>query len=247
MALSRAGSASRERSPVFATTAWNLVLRARSNEHERELAFGELCAAYWYPVYAFARRSGLIAADAEDATQSFFAWLLEGNALDHADPARGRFRSFLITAFRQFLSRRREYESAAKRCPERPILSLHLEQGEPRYKREPCHDQTPERMFEYAWALSIIERAMSALRREWEQSGKGERFEALKSTLNGSEPEKHRDLARQLNISEGAVRVTIHRLRNRFGQLLRAEIGQTLESERDIEEELQQMMAALKL
>lgn len=229
----------------FATTAWTTVLHAAAGGVQSQQALEELCQAYWYPLYAYLRRRGHVHQDAEDAVQSFLAWLMESGVLGRADPNRGKFRGFLVSSMQQFLARRHQHESAAKRRPERPVLSIDAADGARRYELEPCHKVTPEKQYEQAWALSIVERAMLRLKGEWEQSGKQDRFEALKASLTGRRAESGRDLAARLGLSEGAVRVAVHRLKQRYGELLREEVGQTVESPAEIDEELKYLLGAL--
>lgn len=235
-----------DRRPVgFATTAWTTVLHAAGEGVQSQQALESLCQAYWYPLYAYLRRRGQAHQDAEDAVQAFLAWLLESGTLGRADPSRGKFRGFLVAAMQQFLARRHEYDSAAKRRPARPLLSIDSSDGARRFQLEPSHQVTPERQYEYAWALSIVERAMQRLKGEWEQAGKQDRFEALKSSLTGQSDESGRQVAQRLGLSEGAVRVAIHRLKQRYGELLREEVGQTLESPAEIDDELKYLLGAL--
>lgn len=233
-------------SPRFLTTSWSLVQRTSSRGSEGRDAWVQLCEAYWYPVYSHARRRGLRPEDAEDATQAFFAWVIEANILVRADRDRGRFRTFLLTAMNQFLIRRHERESAAKRRPAHPIQSLSLAAAESRYVAEPTQSGTAEERFDRAWALALIDRALSQLEAEWKQSGKGARFDALRQHLVGDESASLSEIAQSLSMTEGAVRVAVHRMRNRFGMILRQEVGRTLECDEEIDEELQYLRATLR-
>jgi RNA polymerase sigma factor (sigma-70 family) len=235
-----------KQSPKFRSTAWTMVVEATGEGPTAQQALESLCQVYWYPIYAFVRRNGMRSADAEDATQAFFAWLIESGVVGRADPERGRFRSFLITAVKRFLLKRREYETAAKRTPQQPLLSLDMRSGEQRYEFEPCDPQTPETLFEYSWAINIIDIAMQRLRNEWVEVGRGEYFDALKGFIVEQSNLSGRDLAKQLNQSEGAVRVAIHRLKRRFAEVLREEVGRTLEEHENIEEELRHLFDALR-
>ena len=233
-------------SPRFLTTSWSLVQRTAASGSEGRDAWVQLCEGYWYPVYAHARRRGLRPEDAEDAAQAFFAWLIEANIIVRADPDRGRFRTFLLTAMNQFLARRHEYDSAAKRRPAHPIQSLSLEAAESRFVAEPAQPATPEERFDRAWALALIDRTLTLLETEWRQSGKGGRFDALRQHLVGDETTSLTDISRHLDMSEGSVRVALHRLRNRFGMILRQEVGRTLECDEEIDDELQYLRATLR-
>lgn len=221
------------------------MLRAGGRDGEGKLAFQDLCTAYWYPLFAFARRKGNSLQDAEDAVQSFLAWLFESGVVERADPERGRFRSFLITIFKHYLARQHHHRTAQRRSPTTPLISIDAAFAEERYACEPADFQTPELQFERAWALTVMERAGSRLQAEWAASGKGERFEALKGCLSESNFQSGRALAAQLNMTEGAVRVAIHRLKSRYSEIMRAEIASTVDSADDIEEELRQLLIAI--
>lgn len=231
----------------FATTAWSRVLKAGSaSDPGSRPALEELCASYWYPLYAFVRRRGSDPAEAEDHVQGFFTSLLESNAIQYADPARGRFRGFLVASFRQFLAKQHEHRTAAKRTPPGKLLAIDAAFGESRYSREPADDRTPEKLFEYSWALAVLDRAMTRLQAEQAAEGKRERFEAFRGSLTGQSGQSANELGESLGLSEGAVRVAIHRLRQRYGELLREEVAGTLESAEDVEAELKDLMAALQ-
>jgi DNA-directed RNA polymerase specialized sigma24 family protein len=234
-----------EASRRFLTTSWTQVRQAGVGGEESRVAWSSLCELYWYPVYAHVRRRGLRAEDAEDATQSFFAWLLEANIIARADQARGRFRTFLLTAMDQFLIRRHEYESAAKRRPDRPMFSLSIDAAERRYASEPATSSSIERQFDRAWALAVLDRSMERLGDEWRDGGKAARFEALRPFVAGDESAAVPSVATRLGLSEGAVRVAVHRLRARFAALLRDEVGRTLDGEADIDDELRHLRESL--
>jgi RNA polymerase sigma-70 factor (ECF subfamily) len=228
------------------TTAWSVIRRAGGDGSDAKLALGQLCESYWYPVYAFVRRQGLGAADAEDATQSFFARLLETDVMARADPDRGRFRGFLVAAIKQFLARRHAFESAAKRKPARPVVPLDGVVGEERYRLEPADHRTPERLFDHAWAMVVLDRALRRVRDQWVEAGNGDRFEALRPCLTGQPNESGAELARRLGVSEGAARVAIHRLKRQYGEALRVEIAQTIDADDDIDQELAHLVEALR-
>ncbi len=231
----------------FATTAWSCVLRAAAPDPAAARpALGELCRAYWYPLYAFHRRRGAPAADAEDAVQGFFAWLIESQALAYVDRERGRFRGFLVAAFRQFLAKQHEYATAAKRSPAEAILSINAGEGEARYALEPVTQATPDQLFDYAWAVEVLGRAMDRLRAEQHAAGRGERFEAFRGMLTGQSELSAREAGEPLGMTEGAVRVAVLRLRERYRELLREEVGATLDEGEDVEAELRQLLTALR-
>jgi RNA polymerase sigma-70 factor (ECF subfamily) len=235
---------------TFRTTRWTVVRAAGgAPEGERRSALETLCAAYWPPVYAFVRRHGASPVQAEDMTQAFFARLLEKDGLRLADPERGRFRSFLLGALRHFLSNEDDRERAQKRGGGRAPFSfdsaaLHgLESG---LDLEPAGGLTPEREFERAWAGAVLARARARLAEEQEQAGKGAQWLALEPHLSSTDERGHgAELARHLGISENAVRVALHRLRRRFGELVRDEVRETV-GPGEVEDEVRQLLRALE-
>ena len=234
----------------FATTSWTLVVAVGVRAPQARAALEQLCRTYWQPLVHFLRRSTWRlenARDAEDAVQSFFAWLIESNALARADAARGRFRTFLLCAFQQFLSREQAFWSAQKRCPDSPLLSLTGINSSEMQEYEPYHELTAERMYDYAWALEVLERAMARLRDDWTKAGRAERFGVLKVHLANGQEVSGKELARQLGMSEGAARVTLFRLKQQFAALVRDEVAQTVESAAEIDAELTYLREALRL
>jgi RNA polymerase sigma-70 factor (ECF subfamily) len=231
----------------FPTTCWSRVAAAggRAAPGAREALAG-LCAAYWYPIYAFIRRRGNDPDRALDLTQDYFARLLERGTVAAADPARGRFRSFLLADCTRFLADRREHDGAAKRGGGVAPLSIDARDAEGRYTREPAHGRTPERLFERSWALALLDAVLARLRAEYEGSGRGAAFEILKVTLTeapGSVP--HAELARRLGSTAGAAQVAVHRLRRRYRDLVREAIAATVADEADVEGEIRDLFAAL--
>jgi RNA polymerase sigma factor (sigma-70 family) len=234
----------------FRTTRWTLVRAAGgAPESEKRAALETLCSTYWPPVYAFVRRQGATPVLAEDLTQAFFARLLEKDDLRLADPERGRFRSFLLGALRHFLSNEDERERALKRGGGRATLSLDataLQGVERVLDLEPAATLTPEREFERAWAGAVLARARARLAEEQSQAGKHAQWQALEPHLSSSDERGHgSDLAQRLGISENAVRVALHRLRRRFGELVRDEVRETV-GPGEIEDEVQQLLRALE-
>lgn len=231
----------------FVTTRWSQVLAAgQGRESDGAQALAELCEAYWYPLYSFVRRWGNDADHAQDLTQEFFARLLEKHYLRDADPARGRFRSFLLASLRHFLSNERDRAGAVKRGGRVAVLSLEMEGAEGRYSLEPPDTETPERVFERQWALTLLERTQARMRREFEDAGKGELLGRLEGYLTGDqETLPYSELAVELNMSEGAIKVAVHRLRRRFGALLRAEIGETVSDPAQIDDEIRELFRVL--
>jgi RNA polymerase sigma factor (sigma-70 family) len=232
----------------FATTRWSVVLAAGadpSSFRARE-ALGTLCETYWYPLYAFLRGRGHSAADAEDLTQAFFARVVEKQIVQHADPARGRFRSFLLASLQHFAANAYDRETAGKRGGGVPTLSLEFERAEGRFRLEPSSHETPERTFDRRWALTLLDRVMSRLSAEAAQNNKSAQFETLKTYLTGDEPHfSYAEAANELGISEGAVKVAVHRLRKSFRDLVRDEIAQTVSSPEDIQDELRHLWSAI--
>ena len=232
----------------FQTTQWSLVVAAAGDECEAtQTALADLCAAYWYPLYAFLRRRGHQAEDARDLTQGFFAALLEKGYLAAADRERGRFRSFLLTAVSRFAAKEYGKANAQKRGGGQPLLTLDFADGEQRYLHEPVDNWTPERIFERRWALTLLDRTLAQLRAEHASAGKLAQFELLKVFLTGeSGVPSLVQVAQQLGTTEGAAKVAVHRLRQKYRELLRAEIAQTVAAEEDVDEELGQLLAALR-
>jgi RNA polymerase sigma factor (sigma-70 family) len=211
---------------------------------EARSALVSLCASYWYPLYAFLRRRGHPADQAQDLTQEFFVRVLEGRYLDRADPERGRFRSFLLSSLKFFVADEEDRNRAHKRGG-RALVSLEFSSGEERYQREPAHDETPERIFERGWALSVLEGVVERLRSEFVQHGRPEHFERLKVFLLGQSDAPYASLAREMNTSEGALKVAIHRLRKRYRELFRQEIADTVVDPVDVESELRHLASVL--
>ncbi len=233
--------------PAFVTTQWSMVLKAGQNNttHARD-TLAKLCQTYWYPLYAYARRRGQAPHDAQDLTQAFFARLLERNWVRDADEKRGRFRTFLLTAMSRFMADEWDKLRAQKRGGSVTHLPLQLETGETRYGHEPADNSTPEQCFERRWALTLLDTVLQRLRAEYEREGNAELFAALHATLAGNRDQQpYAELAAKLVMNEGAVKVAVHRLRKRYRQLLREEIGGTLMESGDIDEELHHLFAVL--
>jgi RNA polymerase sigma-70 factor (ECF subfamily) len=233
----------------FATTHWSLVCEAKPGEanraHARE-ALEELCRAYWYPLYAFVRNRGHTAADAQDLTQTFFAQLIESGGFASADRERGRFRSYLLGAMKHFLANQWHRAQTQKRGGLVQFIEWDALDAEARFAGASDPLESPELIFDREWALEIIAGALDALHEEMEKTGKGERFEALKGTLTGDEVESREAIAARLGMSEGAVKVAVHRLRKRFRDLLRGTIAETVGNEADLDDELQHLVAVLR-
>ena len=225
-------------SSQFPATRWTLVAAAGDPQRkEARSALVSLCESYWYPLYAFLRRSGYSADQAQDLTQEFFVRLLEGRYLDRVDPEKGRFRSFLLTSLKFFVSDEGDRQRAQKRGGGM-VVPLEIGHGEDRYQREPAHDETPERIFERRWALSVLDRIVERLREEFIHHGRPEHFDRLKVFLLGQADAPYAALAREMNTSEGALKVAVHRLRKRYRELFRQEIADTVADPADVESEL---------
>jgi len=232
----------------FATTKWSVVLAAgdRGSSGSRA-ALSELCETYWYPLYAFARRRGLSAEAAQDSTQGFFVRFLEKDTLRHVQPEKGRFRSFLLTSFKNFLSDERAHAQRKKRGGGAVQISIDLKTAEGRYRNEPADEQTPERIFERRWALTLLEKALGRLRADHVSSNREKVFDKLKGYLTGEKGSvPYARTARDLGISEIAVKVAVHRLRRRFRGCLLEEISQTLSDEADLGREVRHLMSVLE-
>jgi len=232
----------------FATTHWSLVAAARPDEASRSrarAALEELCRAYWYPLYAFVRYRGYSSDEAQDLTQAFFVTIVEKGGFASADPERGRFRSYLLGAMKHFLANEWHRAQAKKRGGGVTILDLDALDPEARYALRPAEADDPDSAFDRAWAQESIARAMDRLRAESEAGGKGELFAVLKGSLVGDEPAR-RETAARLGMSEGAVKVAVHRLRQRYRKLLRAEIAETVADPADVEAEMRHLVDVLR-
>jgi RNA polymerase sigma factor (sigma-70 family) len=231
----------------FATTRWTLVVAAGAQTRpESRAALAQLCETYWYPVYAYVRRRGHSADDAADLTQAFFAELLEKQSLAAADRDRGRFRAFLLTVLKRFLGHERDRARAQKRGGGRRVVSLDISAAEGRYQLEPAHDATPDRLFERRWALTLLEQVLARLADDYAARGKSDLFEHLKVFLTGSSgAPPYAEVAAGLGMTESAVKVAVHRLRQRYRDLLHEEIAATIAGPEDVGDELSRLMAAL--
>lgn len=231
----------------FDTTSWSVILKASvggSSEARRALAI--LCETYWPPVYAFIRRKGHSAADAEDLTQGYFSRFLEKAYVKDFRVEAGRFRTFLCASVQHFLANERDRERAQKRGGGRVPLSLDAEAAEERYRAEPVDRVTPETLFERQWAATMLARCLGRLR-ETEGSEGRERFDRLKPFLAADGQElRYVELARQLGTSESAARVAVHRLRRRFGQVLRDEVARTVTDPGEVEAELRWLLTTVR-
>lgn len=230
------------------TTQWTQVIAAGQRQSPRsDQALASLCGNYWYPLYAFVRRQGYGSEEAKDLTQEFFTRLLEKNYVGDADRERGKFRSFLLTSLKHFLSNQRDRVRARKRGGGRTLLSLEFESAEQKFRMEPADTETPERLFERRWALTLLDRVLTRLDKEYTEHGNEAVFQRLKELLTrekGATP--YRQVAEEFDMSEGAVKVAVHRLRKRYRSILEDEISQTVSSAAELEDEMQQLFTAVR-
>ena len=209
-------------------------------------ALEKLCQTYWYPLYAYVRRRGSLAEDAQDLTQEFFARLLKGNWVERADRERGKFRSFLLTAMNRFLADEWDKARAQKRGGGVVPLPIQLDTAETRYGLDPADRTTPEQIFDRRWALAVLEEVLNRLRREYEAEGRAEHFTALNPCLVGDrDTQPYSELAQKLGVTEGTVKSAVHRLRQRYRHLLREEIASTVASPGEVDDELRHLFAVL--
>lgn len=246
------GQLARPTARGFMTTRWTLVLQAASWDatapaaSQAAQAMTQLSQTYWYPLYAYVRRCGYPAADAEDLTQEFFATLPAKEALAQVDRRKGKFRHFLLAAMKHFIANQRDRARALKRGGGQTILSLNRDEAETRYAHEPSHATTPESSFERQWALAVLQQVLDRLQAEFVAAGKQRLFDALKSTLAGSDPHRrYQAIAADLGTTEGTIKVMAYRLRRRYRELLCEEIAQTVTSPQEIDEEIRNLIAAV--
>jgi RNA polymerase sigma-70 factor (ECF subfamily) len=231
----------------FATTRWSIVLRAadRHAPDSRE-ALASLCATYWYPLYAFVRRKGHPAEEAEDLTQEFFARLLEKGFLEDVGPGKGRFRSFLLVCLKRFMANEWDRKQALKRGGGKRIVSIDVDEAEERYRMEPAHEMTAEKVYERRWALTVLARAVGRVSNEYRLAGKGALFEALKEYLVADAgAEGYTRVAEWLGMTVGAVRVAVHRMRAKYRDALTAEIAGTVDNPAEVDAEIAQLLDAI--
>jgi RNA polymerase sigma-70 factor (ECF subfamily) len=231
------------RQSAFVTTHWSVVLTAGRNDTTRaEDALANLCQTYWHPLYAYVRRRGYSTEDAQDLTQEFFARLLGQNAIATVSPEKGRFRSFLLASMNHFLADEWDKARAQKRGAGK-VISLDTQSAETWLRQQPVEQLTPERAFDLRWAITLLEQVYQRLAEEHRQQGKAEVFDALRTTLAGpGNSAPYAELAARLNMNEGAVKVAVHRLRQRYRALLRETIAETVANEAQVEEELRYLL-----
>lgn len=230
----------------FHTTHWTVVLAARDDELSGRDALAKLCSNYWHPIYAFIRRSGANPHEAEDLTQEFFCRILQRDWLANVHPAGGKFRSFLLACVKNFLSNERDKALAQRRGGGRNPIPLEREEAETRYVVEPADTATPEVLFERQWVYELLERTVEALRREHARANRLDWFEEMRGFLpGGQELTSRAEFALKRGLTANALDVAIHRLRQRFGALLRQQVAETVAAEADVDEELRYLMSVL--
>jgi len=239
--------ASSAEAPGFRTTHWSVVLAAReADSAAAQAALAELCATYWYAIYAYVRRRGHPKENAADLTQAFFARFLEKNFLGDLTPGTGRFRSFLLACCQHFLANEWDKVQTLKRGAGKTILSLDDDSAEDRYQFEPVDHITPETIFERRWACTVLEQVLDRLRDDFTASKPPELFQELKIFLSpGQERNSYAEVGRRTGLKESAIKVAVHRLRRRYGELLRAEIAKTVADANDVEDEVRHLIAVL--
>jgi RNA polymerase sigma-70 factor (ECF subfamily) len=236
------------RQAVFATTHWSVVKSAGQNDTTRsQTALAHLCEVYWYPLYAYVRYRGYSPEDAEDLTQEFFVQLLQKGTLTRADPVRGRFRSFLLASLGHFLAHEWEKSRALKRGGAQKMVSLDVATAEQWYALELSDQCTPDKAFEKRWAMALLRQVLDRLESEYSQQGRQELFAVLKETIAGiKDGQSNAELGSRLNMTEGAVKVAVHRLRKRYRELLQTEIAGTVGTPDEAGEELRHLFDALR-
>ena len=231
-------------SPKFQPTQWTLVRRASFNSTESQQAMETLCCAYWYPIYAFIRRNGRGPHDAQDLTQEFFARFLESNSIVRADPTRGKFRTFLLGALKNFLTDAHRKASAWKRGGGFQIISFEETDAEERYRLEPVDNRTPDQVYEQRWLVGLLERAIARLCDEFRAAGKERQFQVLKVFLSQEgDDESYEAAGAESNASGKTIAVAVHRIRRRFRQVVRSVIAETVSSPEEVEEEYRSLFS----
>jgi RNA polymerase sigma factor (sigma-70 family) len=248
MAESPNASANPSMGSGFATTHWSVVMAAgKGHSTQASEALEQLCRTYWYPLYAFVRRHVSEAHDAEDLTQEFFTRFLAKEYFGRADPALGRFRSFLLACLKNFLAEQRRQARRLKRGGGRTTISWDSQTAEERYRLEPADPVTPEQVYDRRWALTLLETALGRLTEEQSTAGKEEVFTQLKDCLWGEGRETgYAAMAARLGLTEGAVKVAVHRLRRRFRDLLREEVAHTVAADAEVDEELRHLIGVIR-
>ena len=232
---------------VFATTHWSVVLSAAdSRSATAQEALEKLCRTYWYPIYAYLRRRGCGEHDAQDLTQGFFAQLLERRSIQSVEREKGKFRSFLLASLNYYMADERDRANAQKRGGGREVLSLDVQEAEQRYRLEPVDERSPEKIFEHRWAMALLDQVLVRLGQEFAEAGKRELFERLQAFLvEGTGERTYAEVAREMGMTEEAVKKATQRIRQRYHQLFREELAQTVASPAEVDEELRHLCQVL--
>lgn len=231
----------------FPVTRWTLIRRAQTGSvGDAEKAMDEICRQYWYPIYAYARRFGLSVEDAEDLSQTLFQNIIANDVIQSARPEHGRMRTFMLAMLRNLANKKLRHDSAEKRGGERITLSFDELTREERYQKEPATNPNPELLFDRAWAAGVMETAEKKLREDFAQSGNLDRFEQLRECLPlGENATPYPKLAKEIGVSEGALRLQIHRMRKRYGILIEETIAQTVSTPEEAKAELEHLMTVI--
>jgi RNA polymerase sigma-70 factor (ECF subfamily) len=231
----------------FNTTHWSLVLAARGESADAQVALEKLCRVYWYPLYAFVRRQGHSPGDAEDLIQGFFARLLQRKDLETVQRERGRFRSYLLVSLKNFVLNAQLRARAEKRGGGQSLISLDEVEAEKKFAQEPVDKSTPEKIFERRWALALLDKVLERLRQEYEATGRLRLFDTLRCFLSDEPAEQSQaQIGAQLGLSTGAVKQAVRRLRQRYRELLREEVANTVATATDIDDEVRHLVAVLR-
>jgi RNA polymerase sigma factor (sigma-70 family) len=231
----------------FTTTHWSVVLSAREhNSPQAAAALEKLCRTYWYPLYAYVRRQGHDEPSAKDLTQEFFVRLLHKNRLDHVQREKGRFRSFLLASVKNFLSDEWDKGRAQKRGGGQTLLSLDDDTAEDRYQLEPADNLTPDKLFEQRWAHTLLDEAKTRLKEEYAQAGKADFYERLR-VFEAADPgaPTYAQVAAEFGLTESAVKSAAHRLRQRYGELVREEVAHTVDSPEEVDSEIRYLIGVI--
>ena len=250
MSVQDSASGQTARHPAnFRTTQWSVVLAAgQGDEPQSRQALEELCSIYWRPLYTYLRREGTAPQDAQDLTQSFFAQLIEHHRIELVDPSNGRFRSFLLVSLKNFLANERERQRAQKRGGRISFISWEEANAEENYQATAALALPPDQAFAQSWATTMLEQVLAKLRADYVMAGQGDLFDALQIYLTGDKGTvPYLEMAARLNLGESAMKMSIQRLRRRFGEMLRSEIAQTVSQPEEVDEEIRALFAAARM